>query len=523
MATILDSFLVTLGLDNKEFKKGANEVTEGIQQVAEKAAALFAILAGGMELKEFIHSTMEAEIATLRLSNKIGLNIEELQKWQGAAVLSGGSAEGFNSALNAMGGMLVDIEKKLPRAQRALTVLKAAGIEGLALGKKSDVLEVKDQLSEKMQHMGGMEATRLGSRMGLDDATIRLLRKGKEGIAELRNEAASLGLYTKEDAEASLQLEEAQKRLELSGAAVGRQIMTLLMPALKWMADQFLVLSKWAASHADVVRSAFIGIAAAATVAAVAVAAASWEFVLIAAAITAVVAGVAYLVMQYQKWDAAGGETATRMGKLFAMIKAGWQSVSAIVTLLMEKWWGVISTYVNMMIDEFAFIFALMSGDPDKIADAWKTMTDDMGKFVKAFADLALTEFYMLVFSAVALFDRLTDSVDASIDRMTNKLGPLKYLLKGAFAMVTGKAQGAAWDYMSEGVGSMMPSRNASQMVGAAGGAYRTWAGNSPLPSNSTSTSATTIGTLNVYSAASDAPGIAQDIRGHLVAQANGM
>ena len=525
MATILDSFLVTLGLDNHKFKEGAQEVTAGIQKMAVKAGELFAIFAGGMELKEFIHSTIEVEISTLRLSDKIGMNIEELQKWQGAATLAGGSAEGFSQAINSMGGMLVDIEKKLPRAKRALTVLQAAGVTGLAMGKKTDVLDVLDQLSEKMKGMGGMEASRLGSRMGLDDGTIRLLRKGKEGIAELRKEAESLGLYTREDAQASLELEEAQKRLELSGKTVGRQIMTLLMPALKWMADKFLEISKWAAAHGDVVRAAFIGIAVAATAAAIAVAAASWEFVLLAAAITAVVVGVAWLVMAYKKWDAAGGETTSRLGKFFKFIQDGWLAVKDVFTTYVEQWWEIVKDYVALIEDEFELLFALLSGDPDKVTKAFETFKDDG---IKLFKELS----WMAQYEMTGLFATLEDLVDnfgsyverklpasfkaisGAIGFLSNNgmLGQVNSYNKGVFNLASGNSWGGqAWGSGDAG----------GQSLGAKNLARHAMLGNNDAGvSGTTTTTQIHIENMPIYTQATDGAGIAKDVYPHMVSQA---
>jgi len=39
MATVLDAFLVTLGLDNKEFKKGEAEAEKLYEELVKKAAA----------------------------------------------------------------------------------------------------------------------------------------------------------------------------------------------------------------------------------------------------------------------------------------------------------------------------------------------------------------------------------------------------------------------------------------------------------------------------------------------------
>src|SRR5271169_2625567 len=102
MPTVIDSLLLTLGLDTKAVKQGELDATSSLKRLEaqskesamhiseqghvagefydhllEKASTFFAFIAGGIELKEFVKGTMEAEISTGRLSETLGLNIEE--------------------------------------------------------------------------------------------------------------------------------------------------------------------------------------------------------------------------------------------------------------------------------------------------------------------------------------------------------------------------------------------------------------------------------------------------------------
>ena len=522
MATVLDAFLVTLGLDNHEFKKGAEEVTEGITKLAEKAAGLFAVFAGGMELKEFIHSTMEVEISTLRLSKAIKMNIEDLQAWQGAAVMEGGSAEGVNESMKSLGSKLVMITENGPRAKRALDMLQKVGVEGLAIGKKNNILEVLDQLKSKVEGMDSIKATTMLRFAGLGDAgLIRVLRSTGEEFASLKKEAKDLGFYTKEDAEASLKLEEAQNRLKLSGAAVGRQIMTLLMPALQWVAESMLKISKWAKDHADIVQAAFIGIAVTATAAAIAVAAASWEFILIAAAIVAAVSGITYLITKYKEWDTAGNETSTKLGKFFAMLRAGWMEIKGVVYTAFREIWEIIKDYVDVVADEFSLLFALMSGDPEKVDKAFKVLAEDIAKLMKEVAYLAIYEFTVMALTIQQLMDGLSNYVETKWNNLTDKFGGLKYLL--GLLNPAGMAIGASIDIKHglSTMGGIIDGAGRPNNAAAVWG-QKTAASNSYTQSQSSNSTQIHVDTIQVNTQATDAHGIAQGIFGSLVAQADG-
>lgn len=287
MSTVIDSLLVTLGLDTSQFKEGAKEAKRGLKDLEEehgnfaekvkehgkdaqefygaliaKAGQLFAVLAGGQGFKQFMETTMEADKTTGKLAEMLGISVEALGEWHGAVLLADGTAAGFNSGIRSLAGSLVDIEKRLPRAARSLKVLQAAGVKGLSLGKKSDVMQVLDQLSERMKGMSWMESLRLGQRMGFDEGTIRMLRQGREKIAEAKAEMAALGLATKEDTESYEDFEDANKKLTASTTAVGRTLIALVLPALKWVVQTATEFSKWAHNHSDAVKAAFIGIAA---------------------------------------------------------------------------------------------------------------------------------------------------------------------------------------------------------------------------------------------------------------------
>jgi len=426
MATIIDALLVTLGLDNKdfidktkmskrelaEFEKAAKHTSEEVRKHGEKAqefyrglqaaAAAFFVAIAGKGLKQFMDETTEADKATGRMAEALNLSIEELGAWQGAAVMADGSAEGFRDSVKGVAGSLVDIEKNLPRAERALKVFQASGVTGLAIGKKADVLEVFDQLADKMKLMGSFEARRLGERMGLDSGTIRLLKKGKDGIAELKAEVLALGVATQEDANRAEELEDAHKALAMSSQKVGRYLLELVVPAITYLSEKMLILSKWAKEHKSVVQAVFMGLAAAITVAGIAAALAapmivlvSFKVMLIAAAVGLLVAGFVWLIQKWKEWIAGGQKATTTLEKFFTMIMAGWNKIREVVLTVMGSLWNLIKDYVAIIMDEFALLFAIFTGDWEGASKAWDALCKDIVKFFKLAVNMVI--YWLLV------------------------------------------------------------------------------------------------------------------------------
>lgn len=476
MATVIDAFLVTLGLDPKDFETAVKQVMADLKKLQEesdktaehmkekgekaaefykeilaKAAELFTFLAGAEGLKGFIKEQQELELSSGRLAKNLRISIEELSAWQNAAIMTEGSAQGLNSSMKALGGSLVDIEKNLPRAQRSLKVLQAAGVKGLSLGKKSDVLEVMDQLAEKFSKMQGFEAGRLGSRLGLDETTIRMLKLGKEGLAELKAEAGELGQITAENVKQSDELNEAEDRLTVSRTQMGRTIMHLLLPAMTMLADIMGRLAKWANEHAEIVRVAFIGIATAIAVIGIN---AAWALIptialaspvyLIAGALALVGMAIGYVYEEWKKWTKDGSSW---LGGLFALIKQVWAFFTSdqMLNHLYQSWLSI-KDALDVVIEAIKFVWAVLTGDGEAAIAAWNKMSDGLLTIVDRMMKTMYVQVLEGMFALLKMWDaeweRLKNSpTEAMNDLMKNPV--FRFLMAGGNPVLMGVQGGA--------------------------------------------------------------------------------
>lgn len=522
MATIIDALVVQLGLDAskfhqeaKETKKESDEMKEKFQGLIESALGFFAVIASGRELMGFVNETAEADRETGRLAKTLKIGVGELEAWQNAALMADGTAEGFRGSIKALAGNLVDIEKGLPRAERSLKIFQAAGVQGLAKGKHVEVLDVLDQLAEKMERMDAFEAQRLGSRMGLDDGTVRLLRQGKDGIAEVRKEMAALGTASQADVDAAEELEDAQKKLKISQTAVGRNIMAIMVPALTWLAEKLIVVSKWAKEHSAVVKATFIGLAAgiaaagvAALIAAPPIIALTSPILLTALAVGALAAGVAWVALEFKKWS-EGGQSV--LGGLFARFKAVWEGIRGTVMTVIVTIKEIVMTFFRLFADQWELVAAIFSGNGERIKAAFKQLCQDIGHFFSQAALLLiymlLKAFFMIEKAAARMWKSVKDGAMAALGWIADKLKSIgNIVLRVATLGAVGLGPQAA------------PAATAALHPAAF----------TARPSTHTSTRTTTIGQITVQTQATDAQGIARDLpgaiqqRGGLVDQADG-
>lgn len=534
MANIIDAFLITLGLDTADVKKGAEEVkhkheemredasktAEHMKEQGEKAAEFFKELLVGAgsflamftslrKVVEYTEHVAEADRSTGRLAKALGITTEELSRYHGAVKLADGSAEGFNASMKSMGGMLVDIEKKLPRAKRALTVFQAAGIKGIQLGKKTDILDVIDQLSEKMKGMGSFEAMRLGQRMGLDAGTIRLFRQGKDTIEEWKKEMGDLAITTQEDVDAFEELEDAQKKTAQAKEGIARIIMRTLRPALIWFTQQVEHITVWVNKHGDAVRIAFIGIAAALAVlglvalkAGIAVLAATWPLVLIAVLVGAVAAGVAWLYSEWKKWT-EGGESS--LGKLFAFLKAGWEAVK---NLFITQWNAIkqtVSDVIDAIVGYFQFFWSVLTLDPAGMQKAWDKLTSALGRIMKRLFNYILYELGYFIGTMTKAWDaawaQMKDKAAETLSSVGRWWRDLNPVLKMALAASTGGATLALSALPTASASAAESVRPSLTMMSTHGG---------------DSTRSLTIHEMNINTQATDAKGVAAGMQSEL-------
>ena len=151
MPTIIDSLIVKLGLDSKEFLTGQEKVSKGLKTTskdatdAAKAVGSFLAVIGGIYgIKRFIEGVIETSAHLERMSKNLDMSANDLSAWSRAAELAGGSGKGLQGTLEmlskAQTEMLLTGETGIAKYLNALN-LSFANLDGSAvrLGRISGV------------------------------------------------------------------------------------------------------------------------------------------------------------------------------------------------------------------------------------------------------------------------------------------------------------------------------------------------------------------------------------------------
>jgi hypothetical protein len=430
MATVIDALLVTLGLDSSEFKEGVRGATESLEGLIGTFGGLFAMVQGWGEFKEFIESTVKGRAELEDLGSRLNVATHELQVWQNAATIATGSASGLNSSLESLNGMVALLGGPLAqRAIRRFQNFSPAFTEAALKGK--DALQVFDMViatANKMQADGkasNIIAAKM-MRMGISKDVVDMWLDGSEAIADYRKRAEELGTISQENIEASEKQEQSWNQLSLTLKKAKDTIYDMLAPAIKWVTGLLNEFALWAKKHPQVIRVAFMGIAAAVGVlslalgllavkAALAMVPIAVPLLVISVAIGLIVAGITWLVQKWKAWNDAGRETTTVLGKFFATITEVFMQLRNTVMGALMSIWDMIKDYVQLILDQVELVAALFSGDADRIKAAWKTLCQHLGEFFNTFVKFILLEMAIGIINLTRIWEKFFSWIEKKL------------------------------------------------------------------------------------------------------------
>ena len=263
MATVIDSLIVTLGLDNKDFQQGMKDTEKGLSdtrkntdrvgkqiaasgkdaaeffgQMQRSAIKFFAVLTAGKGLINFTRDVVSTGANLYRLSQNLDISADTLHRWGRAADLNGGSMEGFLGTLQNLGSQVTEIFMKGDSAITPYLRQLRVGVTDAA-GKAKPLTDILADIADAAEKIYPDRQQRYAflQQMGFDEGTLNLLVKGGK---ELRNVIAAQQEYSDKDNKAAFEAEQtwikAQQRLE----KLTRDLVIKILPSLERLIETFV-------------------------------------------------------------------------------------------------------------------------------------------------------------------------------------------------------------------------------------------------------------------------------------------
>lgn len=250
MATVIDALVVELGLDPSKFTKGLKEaleaaakgkdalgkggkeietttshMIEAFGKLRNNVLGLAALFTGGLGLKEFIQSTAQTNVGIGRLNQITGLSTQTIGAWRAAGLLAGGSAESFTGILKTLSLEMAKFQ--FTGQSELIPLFRSLGLDILdATNNFKDFHTILMDITKAVEskHLSGAQGSFLLSQIGADDAAISAMLKGTAAMRHFFEEGQRLAGQTKQDVEDANKLTEAWNKLWLASEKVGRSI-----------------------------------------------------------------------------------------------------------------------------------------------------------------------------------------------------------------------------------------------------------------------------------------------------------
>lgn len=237
MATVVDSLLITMGLDGAGVTKGMNQVENRLSSgVKNIVTNILAPLAGAFAFQQLFSSFVHEADALGDLSEAINVSVKDLDSWGQAAQYAGGTVEGFQGSITALSGSLAQLSTT--GGGRAKKFFQALGINAEdSKGKVKPAIDVLLDLSSKFEHMSKQESFGLGQKLGLDQGTITLLQKGRGEVERIIKEMKELS-YSEEDAKIAGDFDDNINKLTKSLKLLTATFFSFLGPGLNFVIEK---------------------------------------------------------------------------------------------------------------------------------------------------------------------------------------------------------------------------------------------------------------------------------------------
>ena len=208
----------------KELEGAALKGAGGFGRLLPVLGKTVALLGGMAALKGMASHYLDTAAAIDRTSRSLGMNMQRLQAWQGAAQTVGVEAEEVGNFFRDFNDYIVDANKFDSGPLKDIAKELGIGLQD-ARGQARATEDVVMDLADAFQRVGNQQATAYGMQLSLDPGMIALMQRGGKELGGLLKAQKELAVYQEEDAELARKMNIAWQTLTKGLEAGGAQIM----------------------------------------------------------------------------------------------------------------------------------------------------------------------------------------------------------------------------------------------------------------------------------------------------------
>lgn len=223
----IKNFVVGLGFEYDD--KGAREIDSSIDSIRGKALQLGAVVAGAFGINELTSGFAQANDTLGKFSDTLGLDANAVAAFGRALQHEGGSLESFLGQIESIerlrSGLLTGDAGWIGAAE-------AAGIDTDAIVNATNATEAYVNLADQFANMNRQQRLNAAEALGFDQASIRLLSKGREELLRVIAAEKNRRPVTTEMTKAAADFNDETQDLLNNIGRVADKISMMLLPAV---------------------------------------------------------------------------------------------------------------------------------------------------------------------------------------------------------------------------------------------------------------------------------------------------
>ncbi|NTG07262.1 phage tail tip lysozyme [Rhizobium rhizogenes] len=280
MATVIDSLIITLGLDPTQFDKGQKQAAnaflktkqeaeksgKGIEEASKKAAdsiskvtrevlGLYAVFVGARGIKEFVADLIGADAALGRFSRNLNTSPQTLYAWGAAAERVGGSSEQTAATFERIGKALYDLHRNGQALPKEYSQLQA--LTGLTIDRDHGVDKFLQDTSAAIQRLNQIDPSQvhfIAQGMGIDDGTANVMIKYGAAIGSYIDQIKKLS-PSNDAIKAAQDLQDKWNTLQQTAVSLANTILNTLGPEIAKLLTQ---MTAWVDKNQDWIKSGIV-------------------------------------------------------------------------------------------------------------------------------------------------------------------------------------------------------------------------------------------------------------------------
>jgi hypothetical protein len=259
--TIIDSLMVTLGLDPNPFKKAAleaerqqkslkesskkssNEITDAFMSVGRSAATMLLGFEGIKGAISYFSNLNVANANLGRFSANLGQSAHEVNTWDSAVELMGGSAKESEADLMGLSSSLTALRATGDVSPMVLLLQRMGVAVYDAQGKTRKLTDIFKDLGDKLRTYNRADAFNLARQAGISESTFNLIRAEADERDRILATAEANNAVTEENVKQAAELQSQWREIGqgIKGAATEllATFTPYLMTAFHWIQQIF--------------------------------------------------------------------------------------------------------------------------------------------------------------------------------------------------------------------------------------------------------------------------------------------